>query len=63
MKKAGFGNEVKNVEAGICPFCKRKADVKKFRDKLSEKEFKISGLCQECQDKTFRKQKSVRLEP
>lgn len=24
-----------------------------LRDKKSEREFKISGLCQECQDKTF----------
>ena len=24
-----------------------------FKDKLSEKEYRISGLCQECQDKIF----------
>lgn len=24
-----------------------------FRDELSEKEYTISGLCQECQDKVF----------
>jgi hypothetical protein len=24
-----------------------------FRDRLSEKEYNISGLCQECQDKIF----------
>ena len=39
--------------SGECPFCGKKA--KKFRDRKSEKEFKISGLCQKCQDKTFGK--------
>ena len=53
MKKVGFGAEVKNVEARICPFCKKKVNVKKFRDELSKKEFGFSGLCQKCQDKTF----------
>ena len=24
-----------------------------FRDALSEKEYRISGMCQQCQDKTF----------
>jgi hypothetical protein len=28
-------------------------EVKGFKDMLSEKEFTISGLCQECQDKIF----------
>ena len=27
--------------------------IKGFKNALSEKEFKISGLCQECQDKIF----------
>lgn len=27
--------------------------VTTFRDKRSEREYKISGLCQECQDKVF----------
>lgn len=40
-----------------CPFCgKDMSDIKgMFRDKLSFKEFCISGLCQECQDKVFGK--------
>lgn len=40
-------------EAKKCPFCGCDTTNMKFRDKLSEKEFKISGLCQKCQDKTF----------
>jgi hypothetical protein len=35
----------------LCPFCGK--TVGEFRDALSEKEFSISGLCQECQDKFF----------
>jgi len=27
--------------------------VGKFKDRLSEKEYSISGLCQRCQDKVF----------
>lgn len=37
----------------LCPFCGCDTTNMKFRDKLSEKEYTISGLCQKCQDKTF----------
>jgi Fe2+ or Zn2+ uptake regulation protein len=40
-----------SIENKLCPFCKH--PVGEFGDKLSEKEFEISGLCQECQDKVF----------
>ena len=53
MKQAGFREEVKLVEQGFCPFCKEKVKMEDFKDELSVKEFKISGLCQKCQDKTF----------
>lgn len=38
-----------------CPFCGKDMSNPEgmFRDKLSFKEFCISGLCQECQDKVF----------
>lgn len=35
-----------------CAWCGE--EVKGFKDKLSAKEFRISGLCQRCQDKTFK---------
>lgn len=38
---------------GVCLFCGKKFSVHEFRDAASLKEFIISGLCQECQDKTF----------
>lgn len=39
---------------GICPFCHQLVDTNSFRDELSRKEFGISGLCQKCQDETFK---------
>jgi len=36
---------------GICPTCGK--EIGKFRDKLSLKEFGISGMCQACQDSVF----------
>ena len=53
LQLAGFGEEVKAVERGDCPLCKRKVNKDEFRDELSHKEFKISGLCQLCQDEIF----------
>ena len=53
MKAAGFGREVALVENGLCPFCRCSVNTDEFRNELSAKEFTISGLCQECQDKTF----------
>ncbi len=40
-------------EQNKCPFCKKSMDNAKFKDELSRKEFKISGLCQTCINKTF----------
>lgn len=37
----------------VCPMCGDKIDDTKFKDKLSAREFKISGLCQKCQDEIF----------
>lgn len=35
----------------ICTWCKQ--PVGDFKDKLSLKEYTISGFCQSCQDETF----------
>ena len=53
MHAAGFEKEVKAVEHGRCPFCKEPVDCDSFEDELSYREYKISGLCQKCQDLTF----------
>lgn len=34
-----------------CPTCSQ--PYKGFKDKLSEKEYQISGMCQDCQDSVF----------
>ena len=43
------------LDVGICPFCNKPIKESEFRDALSQKEFKISGLCQKCQDDVFGK--------
>jgi hypothetical protein len=40
-----------SIEQNVCAWCGDK--ITGFRDKLSEKEYRISGLCQRCQDATF----------
>jgi len=47
-----FGiDRVKHIEKDICVMCGESATV--FRNKTSEIEFSISGLCQKCQDEIF----------
>ena len=41
------------LELGVCPFCSNVVKGTDFKDALSVKEFKISGLCQKCQDGTL----------
>lgn len=53
IMKSLFPNEVKAVEANLCPMCKKEIDFNEFKDELSRREFKISGLCQHCQDSIF----------
>lgn len=39
-----------------CSWCKKEFEIEEeFRNEISITEFKISGFCQECQDKTFGK--------
>jgi len=38
---------------GLCPFCGEMVDLEGFRDRRSLREFRISGLCQKCQDEFF----------
>lgn len=48
-----FPKKAKLVEEGKCPECGKTIDPDDFRDALSRKEYSISGLCQQCQDKVF----------
>jgi hypothetical protein len=51
MRELGFGKAVDMVESGKCPTCGD--TLVAFRDVISEKEYKISGMCQNCQDSVF----------
>ena len=53
VKNIGLGDFIEAVEQNKCPFCQKNIVIKDFKDPLSLREFEISGLCQECQDKTF----------
>lgn len=53
LKAFGFDKEIENVENQRCPFCGREIHMEDFRDSISRKEFRISGLCQACQDEMF----------
>lgn len=41
----------KSIRADLCNLCGKPATD--FRDELSEREYRISGMCQQCQDKVF----------
>jgi hypothetical protein len=45
-------SRVESVADNICNFCGK--PVGKFFDRISEKEYTISGMCQKCQDFTFK---------
>lgn len=55
LRSLGFGKQIDRVERGNCPLCDKVINLNiEFRDKLSFKEFQISGLCQDCQDDVFK---------
>lgn len=55
MTAALFGRSLEDcMFNGICPCCHGPIEDYDFRDEMSRKEFSISGMCQTCQDKTFR---------
>lgn len=55
MKALGFETEVLATKFEVCPICETEIYFRGFRDELSLKEYKISGMCQQCQDKIFGK--------
>ena len=43
-----------SIKKEVCSICHKKVDLEiDFRDRISLKEYSISGMCQECQDKVF----------
>lgn len=53
MIACGFTEEVKRYENKQCAWCGVKVYPSTFRDIASLQEYKISGMCQICQDDTF----------
>lgn len=53
MIKCGFGKEVERLENKQCPMCGESTANEEFKNEISKREFKLSGLCQQCQDKAF----------
>ena len=56
LEKLGFHKHVKNAKEGKCTTCAKPidlTDMNAFKDNLSRKEYKISGMCQACQDHIF----------
>ena len=43
-----------SITEPACPWCGVHVSAGSFGDTLSRKEYRISGMCQSCQDKTFR---------
>lgn len=54
LRRSIFSEEYARRDKGLCPFCGKEINLEAFRDELSRKEFNISGLCQTCQDETFK---------
>ncbi len=49
--EAMFPEQTQRRAQGLCSTCG--GTVSRFRDTLSENEFRISGMCQKCQDDIF----------
>lgn len=51
-----FGKSKADAKAEkVCVFCHKPIKMKDFRNELSRREYKISGICQKCQDDIFGK--------
>lgn len=48
-----FPAEAARKARGQCPGCGVEVDAGGLKDELSRREFRISGLCQACQDSFF----------
>ena len=53
LNDMGFSKQVERVKTNRCPFCNKRITLLEFTNELARKEYKISGLCQSCQDDFF----------
>jgi len=52
-KKLRLLRKITMIKDNRCPLCTERVDKSEFRNKVFMREFKSSGLCQECQDTVF----------
>ncbi len=62
MKACGFGEQVQRMKDGRCAWCGVPINRTHFRDDLSLREWRISGMCQHCQDAAFAATEEPELE-
>ena len=53
LRALGFKRKVAMVKDCRCPLCADRVDKKEFRNEVFMREFKRSGMCQECLDMVF----------
>ena len=53
LKEALGVQRRESIEQNVCAICHATVDENSFKDSLSLKEYRISGMCQDCQDKVF----------
>jgi len=46
----------KEIQEGKCPTCTKEAFLSDFKNQISFVEYRISGMCQKCQDKVFKEE-------
>jgi hypothetical protein len=49
----GIREMIAERKFGRCPFCHKQVQPEQFRNEISLREYRISGLCQGCQDEMF----------
>ena len=56
VAEKNFGKSKTDAEnEKVCVFCHKPIEMKNFRNEISIREYRISGICQKCQDDMFGK--------
>lgn len=53
LVESGFEMSAARIAFGRCTLCGQKVYINEFVDELSRREYKVSGMCQSCQDDVF----------
>ena len=56
VTEKSFGKSKTDAEnEKVCVFCHKPVEIKDFRNEISTREYRISGICKKCQDDVFGK--------